>query len=366
MSSWPTRTSLLAVGHQRAILFVLLPLFVSLACQGARPAAPATPTAAAPATSTTPAGPTSPTATAAPARPVFGSGPLIVTDTTVGLADLSGYTGTLTYAFAGTRAGKAEQWTKTYTMLHTQDPASRLLTIATTGTDSETAAVFMAEVNGVTYQRNGPNECTASVLAPGDSLIDWLEPASILNSVIGADKAGSETVNGVPADHYTFDERALGGLGIAKSTGELWLATPGGYLVKYVLATKGEENAFGPGVVGTLTWDYELTGANQPTAIQLPPDCPAGFVDAPLLPDAANIRKLPSLLTYDTASSLAEAAAFYQNEIPGLGWTVLNAPVTTDTTVYFDFAQGDQILTVILTAADGRTKVDIELDSGQP
>jgi hypothetical protein len=203
------------------------------------------------------------------------------------------------------------------------------------------------------------------VIEQGNSLADWLEPAGFLTSVIGADKAGGETVNSVPVNHYSFDERALGQLGIAKSTGEMWVASDGGYIVKYTLTTKGDANAFGKGIEGTLTWDYELTDANQPVAIQLPKDCPAGMVNAPRLPGASNVLNMPSVLTYDTSSSLTDAAAFYQKQIPVLGWQPLGEPNITETTALLDFTQGDQQMTVIITTGAGGTKVHILLGSSQ-
>lgn len=199
----------------------------------------------------------------------------------------------------------------------------------------------------------------------GDSPSAWLEPAGLLGSVIGADAAGTETVNGLPAGHYTFDERALGALGFAKAAGELWLASPGGFLVKYQLTTQGDAKLFGPGLAGTLTWDYELTGANQPLALPVPPDCPLGLVPAPRLPDAAHVHNLPGSLTYDSATSLGEVVTFYQDQLPPLGWVLTGDPVAAaalpadQTTVILDFTQAQQTLTVVLTAGDGGTRVSI-------
>ena len=165
-------------------------------------------------------------------------------------------------------------------------------------------------------------------MSSGDSLAERLEPAGFLTGVIGAEAAGSETVNGA-ADHYTFDERALGQLGLAKSTGELWVASNGGYIVRYKVATKGTAVYFGEGIEGTLTWDYELTGVNQPVAVELPKGCPAGMVNAPLLPGATAVRRVPGLLSYSTSTGLAAAAAFYQKQIPLLGWKLTGDPDVT-------------------------------------
>ena len=61
----------------------------------------------------------------------------------------------------------------------------------------------MAEADGTAYTWRAENDCTATLSEAGASLSDRLEPAGFLNGVIGADEAGSETVNDVAANHYT-------------------------------------------------------------------------------------------------------------------------------------------------------------------
>ncbi len=300
-----------------------------------------------------------------PGDVAFGPGPFSLIDRGVGLADLSSYTATLKLSFTGTQDGKAQQWATTYVMLNAHDPAARQLTIVKTGDHPDPDPVFLAEVAGTAYEQRGANACNANVIDPENTLGQQFEPAGFLTAVIGAEAAGSTTVNDQAADHYTFDERALGQLGLATSSGELWVASTGGYLLKYVLTTKGDANYFGQGIDGTLTLDYELSGVNQPVAIQLPADCPPSIVDAPRLPDATNAQSLPGLLTYDTATSVAEAAAFYQQQLPGLGWAAAGDPAKTDSAVSLDYARGNQTLTVILTAGEGGTRVNVVLDSAQ-
>ena len=296
---------------------------------------------------------------------VFGPGAFIFPDTEAGLADLSSYKSTLTLSFDGTRDGQIEQWSKTYVMLNTKEPAARQLTIEQTGDISGPDAVFIAEADGAAYERRGENACNATVIDQENSLIERLKPVGLLTGVVGADEAGAETVNDVAANHYTFDERAFGQLGLAKSTGEVWVASQGGYVAKYMLTTKGDADYFGEGIEGTLTWDYELTDVNQPVTFALPADCPAGMVDAPLLPDASNVLNMPSILAYDTSTSLADIAAFYQNELPNLDWTLVGEPTITETTALLDFMQGNQKMTVIVTADAGVTTVNILLEKAQ-
>lgn len=197
-----------------------------------------------------------------------------------------------------------------------------------------------------------------------NSISDRLEPAGFLNGVIGAEEAETETVNDVASDKYTFDERAFGQPDIAKSTGEMWGASDGGNIVKQVLTTEGNANYFGEEMEGTLSWNYELTDVYQPVTITLPENCPAGMVDDPLLPDASNTLNMPSLLAYDAASSVTNAD-FHQEQIPALGWMLVDVPTLAETNALMEFTQGNRMMTVIITPADPGTKVQIGLAKAQ-
>ena len=206
----------------------------------------------------------------------YGPGTFQLPDTAAGLSDLSSYTATLTLEFDGTNGGQPEQWSSTYVMVATGEPEARQLTIASTGAAAAPDPVYMAEVGGVAFERSGAGECTATELRENGLAALW-EPAALLGgSVTGAVDAGDDPVSGVAAHHYTFDERAFGPLAPSESTGELWVAADGGYLVRYVVTTKAAQEYFGEGVEGTVTWNYELTDVNEPLTVVVPDDCPAG------------------------------------------------------------------------------------------
>ena len=278
----------------------------------------------------------------------FGPGNFNFTDTKSGLADQISYKATLNLSFDGTHDEKTERWTKTYVMMTTKEPAARQLTIEKTGDFPDLDAVFMVELDGAAYERLGKKACTVTVIESENSLSGRMEPVGFLIGVVGAEKAGSETVNGIPADHYTFDERALGQLDVTKSQGEMWVASTGGYIVKYVLKIIGSSDYFGEGIEGTLSLNYDLTDVNQQVAIQLPEDCSAGIVNAPLLPDATNILRLPGVLAFDSSTSIEDTAAFYQKQLPDLGWKLVGEPAMTEASAFLDFTQGDSSMTVII------------------
>src|SRR5215213_7048651 len=153
-------------------------------------------------------------ATSEPIEVTFGSGPFNLLTPTEGLATLSSYRATLTLSFDGMNAGQAEQWSRTYTMLVTQTPRARQLTI---DKSEEAAQVYMAEVNDTFYERQDGGDCIGSAIEAEGIFAQTWEPAGFLDSVIGAEEAGTETINGVAANHYTFDESAQGASGIADS-----------------------------------------------------------------------------------------------------------------------------------------------------
>jgi hypothetical protein len=195
----------------------------------------------------------------------------------------------------------------------------RQLVVEEAGDDAG-PSTLVGEYAGIAYEKRGDDMCFADALDPGHSLAGELEPAAQLPSLFGAEEAGTETVNGAEAAHYTFDERALGEAGLHRTVGELWLASEGGYVLRFSMTTTGDVGYFDENTGGALMYDYELTEINTPVIIEVPADCPPGLVDAPMLADATNVEKLPGLLQYQTAASVEDAGAFYEQELATLGW----------------------------------------------
>jgi hypothetical protein len=295
---------------------------------------------------------------------VLGPGSFDLPDPRAGLAELSSYTGTLTLSFEGTEAGQPQPWSSTYVVLHTREPAAILLTIEHSETISAADPVFLGEVDGTAFEIGGDGICIAHAMDVENSLVTRQEPAALLDGLLGAEEAGQETISGVGAHHYTFDERALVLYGLAESTGEIWVASDGGYILKYLRTTTGDADYFGEGIEGTMSWEYALTDINLPVALDLPQACLGIMVSAPRLPDASNVLNLPGWLAYDTSSDVAEAAAFYQEQLPGLGWTPTREPMIGDTAI-LEYTQGDQTLSLMISADEATTRVNILLTRSQ-
>jgi hypothetical protein len=303
-------------------------------------------------------------ATPSPIEAEHGPGSFNLLTPTEGLADLSSYRATLTLSFEGTFEDQPQQWSKTYVMIANQTPAARQITIDTAG--NAAPQVFMAEVNGTVYERRAGTPCTASAAEAEGAFAERWELAGFLASILGADEAGTETVNGVETNHYTFDEQAHGASGVAESTGEMWVAADGGYLVRYRLVTEGSKEYFGEETEGTVTWEYELSDVNQPLTVDVPADCPAGMVDLTVLPDATDVVRVPGLTSFNTVTSIANAAAFYDDQLSSLGGEATTPLSISDSSALLEYTQGDEVTSVFVMAGEGNNLVYITIGSTEP
>ncbi len=292
-----------------------------------------------------------------PVELTLGSGTLHLADPWVGLEDLSSYTATLIRSFEGSVSGEPQQWTETYVVKRDNEAAASQMTVDATG-DNPPDQIFVAEIGENTYAKSGGGDCVAESINSEISSIERIDPAALLSGLLGADEAGQEEMVGVAANHYTFDERALGKADLEDSDGEIWVAAESGYILKYVLTTTGGSNAFGEGIEGTLTWDYALTEINTTVLPALPEGCQ---LNAPLLADATNVLHTPYWLAYSTLTSIPDAAAFYQEQLTSFGWTLSSGPVSAEENTFMEFAQGDQTIGVFISVGETGTDVNIVL-----
>lgn len=287
-----------------------------------------------------------------------GPGTFYLSDPEVGLAQLASYTATLTVSFAGTADGQSRTWSKAYRMQHTGQPAVSLVIVDVTGDTSPPDPRFVAEAAGTAYTGNVDGTCSGVSLDPGRSIVAPYAPSGLLPGLMGAEEAGAEVANGVTANHYTFDERAMLDTGGADSTGEIWVAVDGGYVVRFLLKTTADAAYFGSGLAGTITWDYQLLDVNAVSAVALPEGCQ---LDAPIMADASNALVLARYVGFDTASRVTDAVAFYKQQLPSRGWQLKSEPFRGADRAVVEFAKGAQVLNLLVTTTESGTRVDLTL-----
>jgi len=184
------------------------------------------------------------------------------------------------------------------------------------------------------------------------------QPVSLLLPVTRASIFGTETVNGMITQHYRFDQNGLSSGGEGTS-GEVWIAQPGGYVVKYTLSIPGPANPTGKGAEIAETLSYDLTAVNTIDQSILPAGCIPVLVDFPAIADAQDIYRSSGYMDYTSPSEAAQVIDFYNQALPALGWTQVGpslTPAQTDSQI-LEYTQGDQTLTILLDKSGGSLEV---------
>lgn len=136
--------------------------------------------------------------------------------------------------------------------------------------DIKVGSLHLIEVGGYDYMEMGGTGGYLRTSVQTPSLVDALSPAQMFSSVVssstvsGYDKVGSETKNGVSADHYQANPAALAeygsilSLGTATLTADIWVASDGGYPVSMAIIAKAAD--------GSLVYEmlFEITSINDP------------------------------------------------------------------------------------------------------
>ena len=239
-------------------------------------------------------------------------------DPAVGLDQMSSYRSTLTISFKGKGAGQPADWQDVQTRIFSQEAATQFSTLTTRDENDQPLQLMHGAVGAARYYQKGSEACQVSWddrAASGDDI----DLAAMLPPIARAKEVDQETVNGVPCRHYSIAEESNG----VQSTGELWLAEPGGYVVKYDLSIQAGEQFFGTGNEGVQTFQYELSDINTLQDVPLPAGCPTVLTEIPALPDAIDLVRLPGSMSFTTPSSLEAVDAFYRDTLQAQGWELL-------------------------------------------
>ncbi len=303
-----------------------------------------------------------------PAAPAAAANALLP-DPAAGLDGLTSYQVVLNQAVNGSLDGKPFQHSVHMEYGRTAAKDETFLRDITASGEAE-AFLHTARIGAAYYSQAVKNgACQGGLLDAQQAPAEV--PASLLLPVISADRVGSETVNGVPAVHYRFTKS---GLQIASQdspvSGEVWIASPGGYVVKYLLSEPAPTHPSGKGLETGQTWDYELKVVSGDEQINLPQDCTAVPVDIPAVSGAQNVTYDSGELDYSTSSDLATVVDFYDQKLPAAGWVKNQGGKPKDnsipTPLYYH--KGSQLLVITLDNSSAPLQVSVSLSKqdGRP
>lgn len=179
----------------------------------------------------------------------------------------------------------------------------------------------------------------------------------------------TETINGLSVTRYIFAETDLSDPDVIfdQVQGGVWVATPGDYVVKYVISTTQRVTLPDPAAhlfdEGQLILQYEVSDVDEDFAINPPADFPTTNTlnNLPRLSDADIVSTFPNLIEYVSATTPVSATQFYQNELAAQEWTEENVSVFEEK-ARLVFSKEGQTLTIIITPLDNDQNIKVLLD----
>jgi hypothetical protein len=297
--------------------------------------------------------------------------PFELTDVSAGLGNLNSYKASFSMTFEGKENGQPKTSTMAFTEEFVKDPPAKRTVITGLGgmlgdtgtpTPDQSSGIESIEVGGKMYSKMG-DICTQVTAESGPQANAMMDPGSIIGGVRGAQRVGNETMNGVPAVHYKLDVSGLETLGYLNGSGDVWVAEPGNYVVKYVFQATGTDKLFGgSSSEGTIKWDYEVSDVNQPIDIQAPADCGGAAEDIPMMDDAQDQAAFGEMSTYSTPSAFDDVVAFYEEEMKANGWVEAEeGGMSTEGMSMKNYTKDGRKVQVVITAdsSSGKTSVMI-------
>ncbi|HZW05078.1 MAG TPA: hypothetical protein VFF68_14185, partial [Anaerolineaceae bacterium] len=238
---------------------------------------------------------------------------------TAGLSDLGSYQVSYKKSVQGMLDGAPyESSTTIVRSLVTAQPGEEA-TVDSLGPEGIRVYLHYVRMGDERYYQSAPDQpCKGSLHSVSVGLIG--HPAALLPAVTDPQPAGSEVINGIETIRYPLNTDVLGLAPEAGTvTGSLWIAEPGGYLVKYSLNYQPAAAA-GNGLEAEQTIEYEISRVNEIEQIDLPAACMPILTDIPAMPNATRVERRSGLMSYYSAATRPEVAAFYTEALPALGW----------------------------------------------
>jgi hypothetical protein len=298
---------------------------------------------------------------------------LDLANVSAGLGDLNSYKASFGMTFESTQNNQPVTSTLSFTEEFVKDPPAKRTVVtglgamfggstATPAPDQSSGAIESIEVGGKQYSKMG-DICTQVTAESGPRASTMMDPNSVIGGVRGARRVGNESVNGVPTVHYKVDVTGLESLGYLNGDGDVWVAEPGNYVVKYIFQATGKDKFFGSSTTeGTIKWDYEVTEVNQPISIQPPENCGGASEDIPMMSDAQDQAAFGGMSTYSTPSKFEDVVAFYEKEMKAKGWTEKEGSgMSTEGMSMKSYTKDGRTVQIVITAdtSSGKTSVMI-------
>ncbi len=275
-----------------------------------------------------------------------------------GLTNLKSYKAQMVVKFDGKDdKGQAVKGSMDMIEEFIEEPRAQRVVIAIKGFEQEQASqsgnMEMVNIGQEAYiifeDQDGKRSCISTIIT--DTSSNAIFTPETMGGVNDAKYVKTETVNGVQAKRYSWQQNSIVGFGFDNAKGEIWVAVDGGYAVKYTAEASGKGSIFGgtSDTEGTITIEYNLLEVNQSFKIEPPKDCESAAADVPLMADAADKSVLGDLVTYSSPSAFADVVQFYKDEMVNQGWTLSGDPTEMEGLAMLDFTKDERKASVMIS-----------------
>lgn len=178
----------------------------------------------------------------------------------------------------------------------------------------------------------------------------------------------NQTINGVEARVYRVERENIATIAVTElSEAMLYVADEGNYIVRAVISGRGTNNLLiGEGATeGEIYYEVNFTPTTETIEITIPAECEntgvAGDSDIPLLDDAVTSMTAQGMTMYTTTNSVADAAAFYREQMEGLGWTLQSELGDSNVGLQQTYSRDSEtvLITISIDSGSGNTMVAI-------
>ena len=256
--------------------------------------------------------------------------------------DLASYRSKMRLSTSGTGAEGETGGVLEFSIEYTREPLAQHIVISGEGFDQtgEVGTMEMYQVEDTAYINLGDQwmsmPATESILGEAG----MIDPEDMLDNTCGWQDAGRSEYNGIPARYWTLSDDDLracmqgeefSDIGeITNASGELYVADDGNYIVYMELTLEGSNLVMGTGTgeealdQGRIDFTYEMTDVNVPITIEPPAEASSSSQlpeDIPVPEDAEEVSFTFGMISFNSASSPAEVADYYQAQMPLNGWS---------------------------------------------
>ena len=301
-------------------------------------------------------------------------------------AELSSYKSTMWITMVSDDNGQEQEQTIEVSIEYTSEPRAQHITMsgAVTGPGAEGGTIEMYLIEDTMYMKM--EDQWLSMPATEEDLDEdaFITPDAMLEDLCGWRKEGSDEINGVKVEHWTFTKddidkcmpyEDLTGLGeLTNADGDLYVAKDDNYVVLMELMYEGENLDMDIGdtdegvQVVRMEIHYETTDVNEPFTIEVPAEAMESSSlpdDIPVPDGTTGVNNMFGMINYTSETAPEEVYVFYQEEMPNNGWTEVSADAMSGLWM-LEYTKDGRTANVMITEDDaGNASVMITVAEGE-